>query len=160
MLSTYEDLPDNTRVWIYQSNNPIDESQVEAMKKDVQDFVNQWISHNNALSAYGDVLHQRFVVLMVDESRAGASGCSIDKSVYFIKALEQKYALNLFDRMSFSFMKGDEIKTVPRELFAQLYEKGEINDQTLVFDNLVKNKLELETQWVKSLKESWHSRMV
>jgi len=160
MLAKYEDLPDNTRVWIYQSSTPFDESQIKEIKQDVQNFVQQWISHNNALQAFGDVLHQRFIVLMVDESRAGASGCSIDKSVHYMQALEQKFGVNLFDRMSFSYLKEDQIYTVPRDVFTELYEKGEINNRTLVFDNLVKNKLELETQWMKSLGDSWHARMV
>ncbi|MEL6925777.1 MAG: hypothetical protein AAFO94_17155 [Bacteroidota bacterium] len=160
MIANYEELPDSTRVWIYQSSEPFDESQIAAIKQDISSFIAQWVSHNNALRAHGDLLHERFVILMVDESQAGASGCSIDKSVHFIKALEQKYGRNMFDRMNFSYLQQDHIHTVPRDRFVELYEQGQINNRTLVFDNLVKNKLELETKWVKSLEDSWHARMV
>ena len=97
---------------------------------------------------------------MVDESLAGASGCSIDKSVHFIKQLEQHYSIDLFDRMTFTYKDGDQVKTAPRDEFAALYQAEKINDTTLVFDNLIKNKGEFEEQWLKPLGESWHKRMV
>jgi hypothetical protein len=97
---------------------------------------------------------------MVDESNADASGCSIDKSVYFLKNLQAKYSRDLFDRMHFSFKKGEEVITLDRNSFAQAYREGEINDETLVFDTLVKNKGELDRSWTKPLKDSWHKRMV
>ncbi|MEZ4956316.1 MAG: hypothetical protein R2825_22350 [Saprospiraceae bacterium] len=54
----------------------------------------------------------------------------------------------------------EEVKTATSEEFAMLYKMGEINDETLVFDNLVKTKGELEEKWLKPLNESWHKRFV
>jgi len=42
-----------------------------------------WTAHNNQLKAKGEIRYNRFLILIVDESQAGASGCSIDKSVPF-----------------------------------------------------------------------------
>ena len=97
---------------------------------------------------------------MVDESLAGASGCSIDKSVHFIKQIEQHYGVDLFDRMTFTYKDGETVKSAPRMEFAELYKMGKINDATLVFDNLVKTKGDFTSNWVKPLGESWHKRMV
>lgn len=154
------ELPETTRLWIYQSNQPFEDKDMPELKQLVQDFAQQWISHNRRLRAHGDVLHNRFVVLMVDESQADASGCSIDKSVYFLKNLQAEYGVDLFDRMRFSYLDGEEVKTVSREEFATLYAKGKINNETLVFDTLVNNKGDFDKAFIKPLKESWHKRMV
>ena len=156
----YNQLPDSTRVWIYQSSEPIAEDLVPKVKAIVQQFVTQWVSHNQKLSAFGDLLHNRFLILMVDEAQAGASGCSIDKSVGFVKALQAELGVDFFDRMRFSFQSGDDIYTLSREEFSQWYQEGKINEDTLVFDTLVKDKHSLDHNFLKPMKESWHARMV
>ncbi len=159
-MTTYETLPDSTRIWIYQASKPISDEVIPNLKLKIAEFVKNWVSHNRQLRSYGDIFHKQFIVLMVDESMAGASGCSIDSSVHFIQSLEQHFGLSLFDRMTFTYQSENGVKTAPRTLFAQLYSEGKINDSTLVFDNLVKNKGEFENNWLKPLGESWHKRMV
>ena len=159
-MTAYDVLPDSTRVWIYLANQPFKEEDIPVIRREAQAFAQSWISHNRQLRAHADVLHNRFIVLMVDESQADASGCSIDKSVYFLKQLQAEYGVDLFDRMAFSFKDGEEVFTVPREEFARLYQEGRINDHTLVFDTLVSTKEELDQKWLKPLSQSWHKRMV
>ncbi len=159
-MSDYQTLPASTRVWIYQANRPFGENEIPALKETVDRFAQNWVSHNRQLRAHGDVLHRRFIVLMVDESQADASGCSIDKSVYFLKQIEQAYGVDLFDRMTFTWLEGEEVKSAPSAEFAALYQQGKINSGTLVFDNLIQTKGELEEKWLKPLNESWHRRFV
>lgn len=157
---TYDTLPATTRVWVYQSNQPFRDEDLPTLRQHLQQFTRQWISHNRQLRAYGDVLYNRFVVLMVDESQADASGCSIDKSVYFLKSLQQSYGVDLFDRMCFSYRDSSGVHTVNRDEFARLYAEGVINDQTEVFDPLVATKDDFDRRFVKPLGESWHKRLV
>ena len=159
-MTTYQELPASTRVWIYHSNVPFQDNLIPEVKMHLQQFARNWVSHNNQLRSFGDVLYNRLIVLMVDESMAGASGCSIDKSVNFLKALQDKYQVDLFDRMIFSYKDGEELRSADRDTFAQLYASGQINDETLVLDTLVKNKGEMEAGLFKPLGQSWHKRMV
>ena len=159
-MTAYEELPPQTRVWIYQANKPISEDQQAVIQKEIEAFVRQWTAHNVALRAHGALRNGLFIVLMVDESQAGASGCSIDTSVQFIQYLEQKYGLSLLDRMTFSYEKEGAIHTASRDEFADLFQAGAIDQNTIVFDNLVKTKSDLEKSWRKKLGESWHQRML
>ncbi|MBI5913818.1 MAG: hypothetical protein HY842_00435 [Bacteroidetes bacterium] len=159
-MSDFQTLPASTRVWIYQSNRPFRAEDVPQLKEQVDRFAQNWVSHNRQLRAHGDVLHGQFVVLMVDESLADASGCSIDKSVYFLKQVENAYGVDLFDRMTFTWMDGDKVKTADSTTFSKLYSEGKITGDTLVFDNLVQTKGELEEKWLKPLNQSWHRRFV
>lgn len=155
----YDTLSATSRVWVYQSSRPFEEKDIPGLKAKIDAFARSWVSHNRQLRAAGDVLHHRFIVLIVDESQADASGCSIDKSVYFLKQLQGEYEVDLFDRMVFSYLEGEEVVTVPRDIFAQRYQGGQINDETLVFDTLVNTLGDFQHSWVKPLGQSWHRRM-
>ncbi len=155
----YDTLSATSRVWVYQSSRPFEEKDIPGLKAKIDAFARSWVSHNRQLRAVGDVLHHRFIVLIVDESQADASGCSIDKSVYFLKQLQGEYEVDLFDRMVFSYLEGEEVVTVPRDIFAQRYQGGQINDETLVFDTLVNTLGDFQHSWVKPLGQSWHRRM-
>ncbi|NND04799.1 MAG: hypothetical protein HKN87_00345 [Saprospiraceae bacterium] len=159
MKVDFDQLGKETRIWIYQSNQEISPDLIDAIQADVEAFVNGWSAHQQPLAAFGSVFHRRFIVLMVDETFTKASGCSIDTSVAFIRKLEEDYDLILFDRMTFSYLLGNIIHTVPKDQFAKLYADGVINEDTLVFDNLIKTKSEWEN-WKKPLGESWLKRFV
>ncbi|MGB0862223.1 MAG: hypothetical protein ACPGXZ_04860 [Saprospiraceae bacterium] len=154
-------LADTSRVWIYQSNQAFSAAQAQEIQLKIKAFCKSWVSHSNQLKADGALVHNRFVVLSVDESQAGASGCSIDKSVHFIKGIEQTFGVNMFDRMLFAYQnQAGEVKTASSMQFSELYKDGLINDDTLVFDNLVKTKADFQQKWLKPLKDSWHARFV
>lgn len=159
-MTDYTTMAATSRVWIYQSNQLFSKEQLPEINAKLEQFVNNWVAHSRQLRAFGKVFHQRFIVLMVDESSAGASGCSIDASVHFIQKLETAYNVNMFDRLLFSYKENGVIKTAHREQFTELYQGGYINDKTLVFDNLVKTKEDFDTAWIKPLGNSWHKRMV
>jgi len=156
----FSDLSPATRIWIYQANEPFTTADVPQVEQYLQAFARQWVSHNNKLSTATAVLHERFVILGVDESKAGASGCSIDSSVRFLKDLGAKYNKDLFDRMRFSYELDGNVHTCSKDEFAALYAKGDITDDTLVFDTLVKTVADMRQNFQKPLKESWHARFV
>lgn len=160
LVTTTSVLPDMTRVWVYQASQPFEESLLPELRAEIREFVENWISHNRRLRAYGEVYHNRFIVLMVDESQADASGCSIDQSVYFLKSLQEKYNVDLFDRMRFSYQDEKGVHTVSREAFEELYRSGRIDDNTLVFDTLVERKGQFDRDFLKPLRNSWHRRLV
>jgi hypothetical protein len=156
----FSELSPTTRLWIYQANEPFESADIPAVEGSLQKFAREWVSHNNKLNTAAAVLHNRFVVLGVDESAYGASGCSIDSSVHFLKQLGAHYQRDLFDRMRFSYEKDGMVYTVGKEEFAKLYAQGEINDETIVFDPLVTTVADLQTNFRKPLKDSWHARFV
>lgn len=152
--------PKDSRVWVYQSNRAFTSAETQEINALLQDFTKRWVSHNQQLMAHGAVVHNRFIVLVVDEGYVGAGGCSIDRSVAFLKDLQARYDVDLFDRMRFAYLEGNEIVSVGREAFASKYQSGVIDDDTLVFDPLVSNKHDFETAFLKPLGQSWHKRMV
>jgi hypothetical protein len=153
-------LKETSRVWVYQSSKLLSEKEVIVLQSQLNAFVKDWTAHSQQLSAASDILFNRFVILAVDESQAGASGCSIDKSVHFLQSIENQYVTTLFDRLNFAYFDNNETQTVSSNDFKRLYTEGPISDETLVFDNMVNTVGALKTSWLKPLKESWHRRFV
>ncbi len=150
---------DNSRVWIYQADRKLIDAEAIQIQQRLNGFTAAWTAHNRQLKAHGELRYNRFIILMVDESQAGASGCSIDKSVNFMKQLEQQFNINLFDRFNLAYYSGREIISVPRHTFEELIRQKQINADTIVFNNLVQTVDELNTSWEVPFKNSWHMQL-
>ena len=148
--------PDESRVWIYQADRPFDDADMVSINEEIDRFCEQWTSHNKELRALGGVMHDQFVVLVVDETHSSTSGCSIDKSVAFVKSLELKYNRKLLDRDKVAWLdENEQIHTMPLSGLQEALKAGKINNETKVFDNLVANRKDYISRWTVPLSNSW-----
>lgn len=154
-MISYRDLSDSSRVWVYQSNREFTAEEVEVIKSKGNEFLKTWNSHGAALHAALEIFYNRFIVIFVDENHASASGCSIDKSVHFIKQLEKDFNVSLFDRMKVAYKSEGKILTVNFSEMDKYFSKGEIDENTVVFNNLVITKKQFLAHWEVPVKESW-----
>jgi hypothetical protein len=150
---------EKSRVWVYQSNRKLTDKEVQDIQDHLNNFTTSWTAHNNQLKATAEVLYNRFLILIVDESQAGASGCSIDKSVKFIKQIEEQFNINLLDRFNLAYREGNEVLSAPRHDFEEMLKNGIIDTNTIVFNNMVQNLNELQTKWEVPFKDSWHIQL-
>jgi len=148
-----------SRIWIYQSDREFTEAETVKLQPQLNQFAQSWTAHNQQLKAAAQIIFNRFIVLLVDEREAGASGCSIDKSVRFIKDVESEFNINLFDRFNTAYFEEDQIKTANREAFENLLREGKVNAETIVFNNMVSTLADLQNNWQIPLKNSWHNRV-
>ncbi len=154
-------LPDTSKVWVYQGNKELSYDQIDFLRPKIYEYVDQWASHGKSIEAYGNVFHKRFIVFVADESELQVSGCSIDGSVHFVKWAAKELDIDFFDRMNYAIMSPEEeISTIHHIDFKQSFDDGLINENSLVFDNLVNTKTRFLTEWIKPLKDSWHYKFV
>jgi hypothetical protein len=99
-------------------------------------------------------------VLLVDESFHTISGCSMDKSVAFLKNIELKYNINLFDRLLQTALFQDKWQTFPTTLWSQKLKVNEINLNTLFIDTLVNNLQDYQNNLTKKLGDFWLKRII
>jgi len=153
--------PDESRVWVYQADRPFDEADIFPANEDIDEFCNQWTSHNKELRALGGIMHDQFLVLVVDETKASTSGCSIDKSVAFVKNMEQKYKRKLLDRDQVAYLdEQEQIHTIPLNKLKEAVNDGKLQMDTKIFDNLVANRKDYISRWVRPLGNSWMKKFV
>ncbi len=154
------DFDERSRVWVYVCARPLGEAEVEVLQEALNDFVQRWTAHQQALKAVGEVFDRQFVLLMVDETQAGASGCSVDRSVHFLEAMGHQLGVDLFDRMRLGWVEEGRLHMAPRDVFAQHVQSGRIVPNTLVVNTLVQTKRDLRERWLVPFEQSWHRRLV
>lgn len=152
-------ISENARLWIYQSDRILNDNEVNTIQKILNEFTSEWQAHGHALAALGEVIHHQFIILSVDEQIAGATGCSIDKSVNLMKQIEQKFGINLFDRFRIAFRQDQDIINCSKQEFEKLLQSGQIKPDTLVFNNLISVRKELHSSWEIPFSQSWHSKV-
>lgn len=159
-MTYYEDMPLESKVWIYQSDRDFRDAEVQGIRQRMREFMEEWSAHGDNLKAFGDVYYNRFLVIMVDESVTVASGCSIDKSVHLIKEISNAFDVDLFDRLPVAYMQGSDVHVVSKKEFLTKMDNSELDEQTLIFNNLVNTKSTFETLWKVPLKEHYLSKVV
>lgn len=154
------DLPEHSRVWIYQANRLLSDSEVNEILENGNQFISTWSAHGADLKSAIEVKHNLFIVLAIDEQVAGATGCSIDKSVHFIDALGNKFGVDFFNRLNITYRVNDKIEMTTMSQFQDLLKSGELNSQTIVYNNLVQNLGEFNSNWAGPLSDSWHKQLL
>ena len=160
MFTEYKNLPNNSRVWIYQSDREFTANEVELISAKAKEFINQWTRHGDDLKGSFTIKYNQFLVLAVDESFNDVSGCSIDSSVRFIQRLENELKLDLMDKMNITFKDNDNINLVKLSDFQKFAKEQKVTSETIVFNNMVSTKEDFENNWEIPAKESWHKRFL
>src|ERR1700682_4449164 len=120
-LVQLKDLPDSARTWVFGPANTRDEPASEILLVDVDRFLSQWKAHGSPLTVGRDWTYGRFLTVAVDQSTAGASGCSIDGLFRSLKALEPKLGASLVTSgLVFYRDKNGAIQSADREGFSAL----------------------------------------
>lgn len=160
MFTEYKNLPNNSRVWIYQSNREFTQEEINIISEKMEYFINSWTRHGDDLKGSFTIKYNQFLVLAVDEGFNSVSGCSIDASVHFIQKLEQELQLDLMDKMNVTFKDGEHINLVKLSDFKMFANQNKITQDTIVFNNMVTTKEDFENKWEIPAKDSWHNRFL
>ena len=160
MFTDFSALPDNSRIWIYQSNRKLSEEEIALINEKTTEFLTQWTAHGTDLEAGFEVKYSRFIVIGLNQTNASASGCSIDASVHFIQGIEKELGVDLMDKMNVTFYNGDFIAHKSLADFKKMAKNRSVSPKTVVFNNLVNTKEEYQEHWEVPASESWHSRFL
>jgi hypothetical protein len=158
MLVPFEELPLESRIWIYQSNRKFSDEEMAEIENDLIEFIGNWSAHGTSLEASYQLRYNRFIIIAVNQEVQAATGCSIDSSVSFIQGLEQRYQVDLLDKMNVTFKNGEHVAHKTLIDFKRMAKEKAVTANTIVFNNLVNSIEEWNENWEVPAGESWHSR--
>jgi len=160
MLVDFKELPNTSRVWVYQCSRSFSEEELKQITQELDLFISEWTAHGKDLNAGYEIRYNRFIILALDQSLNAATGCSIDASVHFIMNLEKKYKVLLLDKMNVSYKQGEYVAYKALSDFRKMAKDKAVSLNTIVFNNLVVNIEEYKNHWEVPASESWHSRFM
>jgi hypothetical protein len=159
-LIPFAELPDRARLWAFAASRPLSAQESASLLAATDEFLAGWTAHRVPLATAREFRFNHFLFVAVDEEVAGASGCSIDALVRFMRQVEAPLNVRLTDNGLVWFRgERDAIRCVTRAEFQRLVDDGQVGPQTTVFDNTIETTGALrEGRWEVPAGRSWHGR--
>lgn len=155
MFVPYTSLPAHARVWIYQADRSLTNSEQEILSSQLTAFTDQWMVHGQPMDASFEIRYNRFILLAANDQ---ASGCSIDSSVRTVKEIGEKMGVDFFNRQQVCFKRDEEVFSLPLTNLKEAFANGSLKAGVYVFNNLVDTKAAVEENWLQKAENSWLKR--
>lgn len=161
MLVDFKLLSDSSKLWVFQSDKIISPSNQKILINEISPFLTDWSSHGAEIKSSFEIRYDLFLIISVDEEINSASGCSIDKLTNFIIQISNEIGVDFFNRLNVAYKSDSEkINLLSLSDFKTLISEGKINEESIVFNNLIKTKKDYIEQWEVQLKNSWHKTLL
>jgi hypothetical protein len=149
---------EDARVWLYVADRKLSEHEGGEVLSKSQLFAQSWTAHNHLLSAGAFLLYDQILVLIVDETKTSASGCSIDKSTHFVEGIGKLFDVDFFVR-DLVFYQDNEglVSSVKLNQLSRLLSLASITPETLVLDTQCATIGAFSSCW-KPLEGTWMKR--
>jgi hypothetical protein len=154
MFVSFENLPNDSRVWVYTGSRTFTEKEIETITSLLNQFCEQWSAHGQALQCSFKVLDNQFVVMAVNEDYHNASGCSIDSSVGVMRKIQELIGIDLLDRSRVPFIINQKIELIPLQHLKIQFQQGILQADTPTFNTLATTKGQLQN-WKIPAESSW-----
>lgn len=160
MFVDFEKLPNASKIWIYQSSRKFYPKEIEEITQKIEGFLSSWNDDGAEIIASYQLKYNRFIIIAADQTVEQLSVNAIDESVMFILNLQATYEVELLDKLNVSFKQGEYVQYKDLKEFRKLIKKKAVSAKTVVFNNLINTKEELENNWEIPITESWHNRFL
>jgi hypothetical protein len=152
----FDSLPDASRVWVFGSDRPLTEEGTKTLLEGVEEHLKNWKAHGEPLTVASQLRDHRFLVIAVDQSTAGATGCSIDGLFRVLQGLESKLGASLVGGGRVFYRDGTgAVQSASRGDVPGLAKSGAITKDTVVFDTSLTDLGAFRSGFEKRSKESW-----
>ena len=160
MLVDYSLIPDDAKVWVYPSSRKFYPTEIEEIEKSIKNFVENWKIGDENFKASYKFLYNRFIILFADDDTSKLTNLDIDASVSFILSLQQKYDVELLDKMNVCFKQGEFVQYKELKDFKKLLKNKAVTAKSIIFDNLITTKQDFENYWEIPIEDSWYNRFL
>jgi hypothetical protein len=158
MLVPIDQMPDTSRLWIYQAERKLSQNEIDIINESTSIFLKEWTAHGSDLRASFDILYDQFLIISLDEDLSEASGCSIDASVHHIMRIENELNISLINNGKVAFLVDDQIELMPVNGLKDQVAAKVIQPETKVFNNTVQNLGDFKSKWLIESSETWVNR--
>lgn len=160
-LVSFDALPDSSRVWIFGSDRALDEESAHVLLRRVDEYLSEWSAHGAPLTVGREWRDHRFLAVAVDQSSAGASGCSIDGLFRVLQRVQDDVRANLVGggRIFYRDRQG-AVQAAQRAEIERLAASGAISRDTVVFDTSLTDLGTYRACFERPARESWLRELV
>ena len=157
----FETLPDDARVWVFGCESALAAPGSDRLLNAVDEFLDQWNAHGEPLRSARAWRDDRFLAIGVDQSTAGASGCSIDGLFRTLARLEPELGTRLLGGGRVYYRDADgRVHATTRAAFTTLAREGAVGPETPAFDTALTAAADWRQRFERPVRESWHGQLI
>lgn len=153
-------LPDAARVWVHTTTEPLSNDTQDTLLDKLEQFIDEWSSHQKDVQGGATILHARFVILAgARTGGADPSGCAIDDATHAVDAAAAAHGIDWVPPLHVLYREQDgTVKAVSRSTFQARAEAGDITTDTPVFDPSVTTLGAVRNgEFEQPAGQSWHA---
>ena len=156
-ITAFSKLPDDARLWIFASSDRIPADHAAPLLAAVDEWLGDWKAHGEPLTSAREWRDERFLVIGVDQSTAGASGCSIDALFRILQQLQGQLGTSLVGggRVFYRNSAGAIVSST-RAGFSDRAKAGDVDADTVVYDTALTSAADYRRGFERRAGDSWH----
>ena len=160
-IVAFRALPDDARLWVFAASDQITGERAHRLLAAVDEWLAEWKAHGEPLTCARDWREDRFLVIGVDQSTAGASGCSIDALFRVLQDLQATLGTSLLGGGRVFYRTRDgQVKPATRGEFTERAAAGAVDLETTVFDTSVTTASAYRSEFERRVADSWHQDLL
>ena len=160
-MTSFPELPPDARVWVFAAADRITGDPAAQLLDAVDEWLAEWKAHGEPLTCAREWRDDRFLVIGVDQSTAGASGCSIDALFRILQTLQRQLGTSLVGggRVFYRNRVGD-VESATRAAFTGYAAAGEVDADTLVYDTSLTTAVDYRNRFTLRARDAWHRELL
>ena len=160
MIVDFKTIPDDSRIWIYQSNRDFNELEIGIINDKTISFLDNWQAHGKDLECSYSIIDKRFIIIAVNESVNPIGGCSIDFSLQLIKDISNNIGIDLLNRLVVNYKLDNRIESLSLSDLKNKIKDGDFSPETIIFNTAINSKSDLLNNFEIDIRSSWLSKFI
>ena len=160
MIVGFSTIPEEAKIWVFPSSRKFYPQEIEGLKQRIEEFLTNWTNEGQSLECSYQFKYDRFIIISVNNSEISLSLKAYDTLTAFILELEKLYDIVLLDKINVCYKQGEFVQYKDLKEFKKMMKSKGVSKKTIVFDNMIITKAELENDWEINIMDSWLGRLL
>ena len=126
----FDGFPINTKVWVYISSLPVNDSLLEKFNIRFKNFFSGWKSHGQMINGRFSIKNKHLLLVAANVNGSDLCGRAVDAQLRFIKELDKEFEMNLLDRNKMAYYSNEKIELFDFKDLKNLIENKQITKDT------------------------------
>lgn len=157
MYIPFQEMPGQARIWVYQASRSLQAQELDQIKQKLTQSCQVWEAHGAPLQASFEIKYNQVIIVAVNEAMNAASGCSIDASTRWFKALGEALQVDFFSR-DVAVVRNEQVELFPLGRLKAAVEAGNLTREDQIITPLLQTVQQYRDSWLSIVADSYLKR--
>ncbi|MFK5958363.1 MAG: ABC transporter ATPase [Lutibacter sp.] len=160
MIIDFNKVPKQGKIWVFPSSRKFYPQEIAGLKERIEGFLTDWDNQELAINSGYLLKYDRFIIIGADDTSQSLSLQTHDLLITFIQELEKVFDIILMDKINVCYKQGEFVQYKDLKDFKKMMKAKGVSQKTIVFNNMINLKEELDYDWEINIMDSWLGRFL